>query len=66
MSNFEISVYLKKIPFPFQTIFSLRSLEADTFFSQLQLANISFHEKSNPPPPPPPPIQIMVLPLGFT
>ena len=50
-------MYFKKFPFALQTIFSLHNLEADNFFSQLQLANKFLYEKGNhrPPRPPPPP-----------
>ena len=41
-----ISVF-QRIPFALQTIFSLHNIEADNFFSQLQLANI-FYKNGNP------------------
>ena len=41
---------LKKVPFALQTIFSIHNLEANNFFSQLQLENNFFYEKGTPPP----------------
>ena len=41
-------MYFKKFPFAVQTIFSLHNLEADNFFSQLQLANNFFLKKVTP------------------
>ena len=43
-----MSMYSKKFPFALQTIFSIHNLEADIFFSQLQLANNFLYEKGNP------------------
>ena len=42
-------MYFKKFPFALQTIFSIHNLEADNFFSQLQLANNFFYKKGIPP-----------------
>ena len=47
--NFEISVYFKKFSFVLQTIFPFHNLEADNFFSQLQLAIKFFTIKVTPP-----------------
>ena len=39
----------QKFPFALQTIFLIDNLEADNFFSQLQLVNNFFYEKGTPP-----------------
>ena len=38
----------KNFPLLCRQFFSVHNLEADNFFSQLQLANIFFYEKGNP------------------